>query len=359
MKFLRLILIILSLMLLLNACKKDKPVTDKKPVKDDTQPVMIEILQPRTLQEYITVSGKLEGGTDITMVSETSGRILQLYKKLGDKVAQGEKIGKVDNDVYRIRFDQAEAAKLSAEAALETAQLNLTSSEALFKNKNISQVEYNSALAAFKGAKANLDGAKAGLESARKAYDNSYLAAPESGIITNLMVSVGQYVNNGTPIAYITDDKVLLIKTGVGESQIGKLKQGLPADIFATGKEKPAKGFVKAFGIRPLATSANYPVEIQVNGNSGLLPGMVVTAKILSGTFKNQLFTSVNNVINEYDRTYLYVVNDKDIAQRKEVQLGKIVGENIIIVSGVEVEDRIVVSGMENLEDNTPVQIRR
>lgn len=359
MFFRRILVLTVAIMMVLTACKKEKPLADKKPVDDDKQPVMIEVLEPRTLQEFITVSGKLEGGTDITMLSETSGRIMQMYKKLGDKVTQGERIGMVDNDVYRIRFEQAEAAKLSAEAAFETAQLNLNTSDALFKKKSISQVEYNTALTAFKGAKANLDGAKAGWESARRAYDNSYLVAPEAGVITNLMVSQGQFINNGTPIATIVDDKVLLIKTGVGESQIGKIRQGQSADIKHNDMDKPVKGFVKAFGIRPLANTANYPLEIQVSNKTGLMPGMVVTAKILSGTFQNQLYTSVNNVINEYDHAYLYVVNDKDIALRKEVKLGRIVGENIIILSGVEVGERIVISGMENIEDNTPVQIRR
>jgi len=359
MFFNRILAILLGVSLLLTACKKDRPQTTGKPEQDDRQTVMIEVLEPRTLDEYITVAGKLEGGTDITMVSETSGRVLELYRKLGDRVAKDEKIGMVDNDVLRIRKEQAEAAKLSAEAALDNAQLNLTSSEALFKKGNISQAEYNTALSAFKGAKAGLDGAKAGLEAARKAYDNSYLVAPEAGIITNLMIAKGQFVNPGTPVAYITDNKVLLIKTGVGESQIGKIKQGLPADIYAAGNDKPVKGFVKGYGIRPLATSANYPLEIQINNAAGLMPGMVVTVKILSGTFKNQLYTSVNNVINEYDRSYLYVVDDSNVAVRKEVKFGKIIGENMIIVSGVEAGERIVVSGMENLEDNTPIQIRK
>jgi len=344
MNFKNAILVMIILLLALSACKNEAPKSDKKLSLDDKQPVMIEILEPRTLDEYVTVSGKLEGETDITMTSETSGRIVQLYKKLGDKVAKGEQIGRVDNDIYRIRKEQAEAS-------LETAQLNLTTSEKLFANKTISQVEYNGALAAFKGA-------KAALESAVQAYDNSFLTAPESGTISNLMVNAGQYINQGTPVAYITDDKILLIKTGVGESQIGKLRTGLAADVYAPGKDKPVKGFIKGYGIRPLPTSATYPVEIQLNSASGLLAGMVVTAKILSGTYKNQLYTSINNIIKEYDRSYVYVVNEKDVAVRKEVTLGKIVGVDVIILSGVESGDRIVVSGMENLESETPVQVR-
>jgi RND family efflux transporter MFP subunit len=292
------------------------------------------------------------------MVSETGGRILAIYKKLGDRVAKGERIGMVDNDVYRIRLDQAEAAQLAAESTLETARLNLTTSENLYKAKSISQVEYNAAVSAFKGAKAGLDGAKAGVDSARKAYENSYLAAPEAGVISNLLVSAGQYLNPGTPVAYITDNKSLVIKTGVGETQIGKIKQGQSVDVTAPGKDAPVKATIKGFGIRPLPTSATYPVEIQLNSNSGLMPGMVVTARVLSGVFQNQLYTSINNIVKEFDRSYVFVVGTDNKALRKEIQTGKIIGENVMILSGVSVGDKIVTSGMENLEDGTLVQVR-
>lgn len=358
MKYKVLMILTISAILLLNACGKKDSAPTRRGGRDDKQPVMVEILQPRTLEEFVTVSGKLEAATDVTMLSETSGRILELYKKLGDKVNKGERIGLVDNDVYRIRLDQAEAGKLSAEAAFETANLNLTASENLFKNKTISQVEYNAAVTAFKAAKANLDGAKAGLESARKAYENSYLSAPEAGVISNLMVNVGQFINNNTPVAVITDDRTLLIKTGVGESQIAKLKKGLAADITVSGNGKTYKGFVRGIGNRPLATSANYPLEIQLTYPAGLLPGMVVTAKILTGRFENQLFTSINNIMKEFDRNYVYVVGEDNVAVRKEIQQGRIVGENVLILEGLQIGDKIVTSGMENLENNTPVEIR-
>jgi RND family efflux transporter MFP subunit len=353
------LLIILSIALAtLSACKKGKAAADNKPNGDDKQTVMVEALQPRSLSEYITVSGKLEGSTDVTMVSETGGRLINLYKKLGDRIAKGEKIGMVDNEVYRIRLEQAEAAELAAQSGFDTARLNLTTSENLFKNRSISQVEYNSALSAFKGAKAGLDGAKAGVESARNAYNNSFLIAPEAGVISNLMVSAGQYLNPGTPVAYITDNKALVIKTGVGESQIGKIRQGQSVDVFAPGKTAPVKATIKGFGIRPLPTSANYPVEIQLSGNNGLMPGMVVSAKILSGTYQNQIYTSINNIVKEFDRSYVFVIDKENKAIRKEIQTGRIIGENVLIISGVSVGEQIVTSGMENLEDGTAVTIR-
>jgi len=349
----------LTLSLLLGGACKEADTKDVRAFgKDDKPVVMAETLQPRTLMDYITLSGKLEGITDITMSSETSGRILRLFKKLGDKVVKGDRIGLVDNEVMRIRLEQAEAAKTSAEAALETAQLNLTTSETLFQKKTISQAEYNSALSAFKAAKAALDGAKANLEAAQKAYDNSYLLAPEAGVITNLTIVSGQYLNMGQQVCTITDDSSLLIKTGVSESQVGKLRQGQPVEVFALDSDKPVRGSIRGFGIRPLTASANYPVEIQLPKAGGLLPGKVVSVKITGDVYANKLYTSINNIVKEYDRNYVYLVGEGDKVSKREVKLGTSVGEQVILLSGTSAGDRIVTSGMENLQDGTAVTVR-
>ncbi|PKN80389.1 MAG: hypothetical protein CVU48_02200 [Candidatus Cloacimonetes bacterium HGW-Cloacimonetes-1] len=353
------ILISMIIVLALTACGKKAAPKAAKPGGEDTQPVMIEALNSRSLDEYITVSGKLEGLTEVTMSSETSGRIMNLYKKLGDSVSKGERIGAVDNDIYRIRLDQAEAGLLSAQSAYDNATKNFSYAEQSRKRNLISEAEYNNALSGIKGAKAGLDGAKAGLEAAKKAMENSYLAAPESGMISNLLVSSGQYINPGQPIAMITDAKTLIMKSGVGESQITKLKRGQPAIVTYSGITEPFKGSLRGFGISPLPNSATYPLEIEIRNNGKLLPGMVVSAQILSKRHTDLLFTQITNIVKEFDKNYVYIINDKGTAERRLVVLGNIIGENVVLLSGVEIGENIVVSGTENLEDGTKVQIRQ
>ena len=350
------VLAMLIVFLGLTACGRGKKSGPEQ--KDEAQPVMVEELGLRDLDEYITVSGKLEGITDITMSSETSGRVLQLYKKLGDRVQKGERIGRVDNDVYQIREEQAQAAFAAAQASFDNAQRNLNYAEESLKRNLISTAEYNNALSAFKGAKANLDGARAGVESARNGVNNSYLSAPEGGVISNLNVAVGQYVAAGQPVASITDASKLIIKTGVGESQISKIKQGQQVIVNYPGKSEDLQGKVRGYGIRPLGTTANYPLEIEISNPQGLLPGMVATAKILSTRHTDLLYTSLTNVSKEFDRNYIYTVDQTNKVHKREVQLGDVIGEHVVIVSGVEIGERIVTSGSENLEEGNLVEVK-
>ena len=353
----KIILILMAALLILSGCGK-KAGKPEMPKDKDSQAVMVQEMVPGTLEDFINVSGKLEGITDITMSSETSGRILQLYKRLGDRVAKGERIGMVENDVLQIRLEQAEAALASAETALDNARRNLSYAENSKTRNLISEVEYNTAASAFKGAKAAYDGAKAARESARLAVDNSYLVAPEAGTISNLMVASGQYINPGQAIAKITDAKSLILKTGVGETQIGKLKKGLAAQISYIGSKQQFTGKVRGFGTSPITNTANYAVEIEVPANGVLLPGMVVSAHILTDRYPNLLSTSIANISKEFGKDYVYIVqNDK--AVKREVTLGRIIGEDVELLAGVSEGDLLVTTGAENLEDGTKVNIRK
>ncbi len=353
----QILILTLAILLTLTACGKKKgPATD---TAEDIQPVTVEELTLRQLDDYITVSGKLEGATNVTMSSEATGLVLQITKKLGDRVSRGESLGRIDNQAYQDRLAQAEGGLASAQANLDTAQRNLNYAEASLKSKLISQVEYNNAMSAFRGAKAVLDGARAGIEQARMAVNGSKFIAPESGIISNLNIAAGQFIAAGMPVATIVNDSRLVLKTGVGESQISKLKKGQSAEIRYPGLSAPISATVRGFGISPLPGSATYPVEIEIAGTQGLLPGMVVSAKILTERYNDLLYSSLTYFSNEFGRTYVYVIDAKNIARKREVTLGRVIGEYVLIESGVEPGDIIVTSGAENLEEGSKVEIRK
>lgn len=356
MKLRQLIFALLAL-LALAACGKKQAAAPQ--LKIEAQPVTVEELALRELEDFITVSGKLEGITDITMSSEASGRVIEVYKKLGDSVKRGERIGRLDSDVYQYRYDQAEATLASAQSAYDNARKNLSYAEASLQKGLISQAEYNTAQSAYKGAKAALDGAKAGLESSRSGVSGSYFTAPEAGLISNLYISAGQVIAPGAPVASITNASRLILKTGVGESQITKLRKGQRAQITHPGLDYPLSGTVRGFGIRPLSGFANYPVEIELANPQGLLPGMIVTAKVLTERYTGLLFTELTNFSNEFGKTYAFVVDADNKAHRRAVSLGRIIGEYVLIQSGLEPGEVIVTSGAENLEEGSLVEIRK
>ncbi len=360
MKSNKLINISLILFILLSfGCKKKQTndLNDSSLSSKDI-PVIVEKTLNRNLKEYIQIIGTLEGKSDISFISETSGKIVELNKKLGDWVNKGETIGRIDNKDFAIQLNQAMFALSAAEATKETADLNLKSAEVLKKAGSISYVEYSNAKSSFKNAFSAYEGALARVEQARKTLDNSNLTAPISGQIVDLPIQIGQTINMGSKVCGIVDTKNLIIKTGVGESSISQINNGQPVVIDYSDKNISVTGVITGIGLKPLTGTANYPIEIALKETKGLLPGMVVKGEILSKTYTDVLYVSLNSIVQEYDKNYVFVIDDKSIAHRLEVKLGKKINENVIILEGLKINESLVTEGYENLEEGVKVTVR-
>jgi len=345
--------------LLLAACH-GKGGPQKEESAATVVPVIIQETQPRDLHQYVSITGTLEGITDITMSSETSGRVVELYKKLGDWVDAGQAIGRVEGESRRIQADQAQAALLAAEAGLEAAQRSWTASEELYARKTISEAEYSQAKSAFKQAQAACNGAQANLDEANKALEHSRFVAPVSGYITSLSLEVGQTVSSGAQVCVLVNPRKLLIKTGVGESAIAGLHVGEKVAISHPSLSAPAEGRITGIGIKPLAGTANYPIEIPLdNPGEKLMPGMVVEGSIESQAIKDVIYVPRDAILEEMTGTFVFVVRPGDTAEHRAVTLGRQIDDQVIVKEGLNPGDKLVVEGMDNLQEGTSVTIRQ
>ncbi|MBN2016883.1 MAG: efflux RND transporter periplasmic adaptor subunit [Candidatus Cloacimonetes bacterium] len=354
----KIIILIGMTVLLLNACSKPGGfgATNKEMVPTS---VIVEVVQPGDLEEYIKVVGTLEGITDITLSSEVNGKITEVFKELGDWVDKGVPIGSIDNTDLKNYVDQAEASLLAAQASFESAQLNLTTSEKLYNDGKISKMSYLEAQIGFKSAQAGLEAAKAGLASAKRALSNSLFTAPVSGYITHINLEIGQMIGAGSPVCTIVNTKKLVIKTGIGESDILVVKKGQHVRIHYGENGYDIDGVITGVGIKPLAGTANYPIEITIdNKDRMLLPGMVVEGYILAHVYEDVIYTSLNNISEKYDEKLVFVIDEENVAHKVMIDLGYEVDRNVIIKQGLKPGDKLVREGYENLQEGTKVVIK-
>ncbi|MCD4651984.1 MAG: efflux RND transporter periplasmic adaptor subunit [Candidatus Cloacimonetes bacterium] len=356
------IVFILLVLLTMSACGKGDPKEKKNGNQNQEKavPVMVETVTERNLSEYMNVTGVLEGITDVTITSEVNGKITDIFKTLGDWVSIGDSIARIDNADYLIIYRQAGAARLSAEAGLESARLAWNSSQTLYKSKSISEAEHVQARSLYKSAEAGYEGARAGLEAARKALDNSRFIAPVSGYIAYMPLETGTVVNMGTPVCTLVNTRKLIIKTGVGESYIPKIKRNQEVYITHESLSEPIIGKITGIGIKPAMGTASYPIEIILSNPGGTLyPGMVVHGEILAKEYKNIIYASMNNLIQQYDKYYAYILQNDNTVTRCNLRLGKKIGEKVIVLSGLTVGDIIVTEGLSNLEEGSKIDIRQ
>lgn len=356
---LKLILIILMLTISIISCTKSrkpkKHMNDKSKEKEVI--VMVQEMKLQNLNKYVNIIGKLEGITDVDLSCETSGKVIEIYKNLGDWVNKGEAIGRVDNADAKNMLLQSQATLLAAEANLETANMSMTASQKLYDENIISESEFLQVKSFLKNTQAGYNGALASTESARKNLENSEFTAPVSGYIAELKLEVGEMVNPGMKIAGIVNSKRLKVKAGISESDISFVQKNDLLKVIYKNKEYAGK--ISGVGIRPTTGGNNYPVEIVMNNpNNELYPGMVIEGRIFSQTYESILYTSIENLREKYDKKFVYVINSENRAEIKIVTLGEKVENNIIITSGLDVGDKLVIDGIDSLSDGTLVDAR-
>jgi len=320
--------------------------------------VLVREIQPENLEQYIRISGKLEGISDVTVVSEISGKIVKINKNLGDWINVGESIGQIDNSDYVNQFDQAaEASLMASESNYETANIQMQVSEKLYKDNKISESEYLLTKSALKSAEAALKGSAANRDNARKVLANSQFTAPVSGYISELNLKLGEFISPGSVVANIVNNQKLIIRTGVGESDIAYIKKGNKVIIRYNDREYSA--YITGMGIKPVTGGNNYPVEIQMeNPDRDLLPGMVVEGNIHTGTYENVINTSIENLREKYDQKFVYVINSEERAEIRYVELGEKIANKVIITSGLQKGDKLVIDGIDSLSEGSLVDMK-
>lgn len=353
------IISILLIAILFTAFGCKKPVKRKSESnKDELVSVFVQQVQPQSITDYVKLSGRLESASKIDFMSEVSGNIEKIYKNLGDYVVAGDSLGRLKENDFVYKLKQAKFSLKSSELNYEITTNNKEISETLFKENSISFIEYNQSLSNWNNAKASLEMAKSSVETAKRNYENSIFVAPISGYISYLPVSNGQHINMGQQICRIVQLKKMKIKTGVTESDIISLNKNDTVKIYYDKLNLYLEGFISGLGKDLIPGKNSYPIEIIVdNSDKKLLPGMIVEATIKTLNHKKSILLPVDAIQKYFDTNYVYCASN-NIAVKKEVIISKVIDNSVIIKSGLDFGELVIVSGTDELSDGTKLKVQ-
>jgi len=350
---------ILSLVLL-TACGKTASASAKKSgnreQKSSEVSVVTYTIELSDLAEYAEISGKLEGISEVSVISEVSGKIISISKGLGDSVESGEEIARIDNGDIEAKLAQAKAGTLAAKANFDSESIKHQVNAELYEKTAISEVEFILSKSAFETAKANYDGAKASQMIAERNYDNSRFTASVTGKIAILPISLGQYIPIGTEVAKIIDDSKMIIRTGVGPSLIQRMTKGDVVELAAQLSDQSTVGIVTGIGLTPGSDNFNYPLEIEVVNDQNLLSGQLVKGKIKIDTYEGVIAITPSSVISYYDKKIVYVLDENSRVSQRKIKIYAEVSERCIVESGLFEGDQLIIQGQDSVKDGLLVK---
>ncbi len=320
----------------------------KVPEPDNTRLIRVETmtLVPETFQDKIQLTGVVDALKDVTISAEAGGRVVEILP-LGSNVSDGVIVARFDDRVLKSQLE-------AAQAAYELAEDTYRRQKALYQDSVISALEYEN-------VRTRRDQAASTLEQARKMFADTRLTSPITGRVEQRFVEKGELVAPGSPVVRVVDTRHVKIRAGVPERYATDIRESAPAwvRLSSAGLEEEAKlTFVGRFVD---VKSRTFPVEIDLENTSARLkPEMVVDVSIERRSLADALVVPQTALVHDDLGTGLYVVSregDQYIADRKTVITGPSFNGTVVIESGVESGDQIVVVGQSNLTDGNPVQI--
>ncbi|MBL0312024.1 MAG: efflux RND transporter periplasmic adaptor subunit [Holophagaceae bacterium] len=238
----------------------------KDAVKWRTAPV-----QKGNLQQRISASGTLSGLIQVTVGSQVSGTISNLYVDYNSQVKKGQAIAQIDTTVYAATVQDATANVGKAETAVADAQRQLARSKRLFADKLISQQELDAAQVVADRGAGDLSSAKATLQKAQANLNYCTITAPVAGVVVSRSIDIGQTVaaSFSTPNLFVIaqDLTKMKVEASIDEADIGQVKEGQPA-LFTVDSypETQFHGRVNQVRLEPIIVQnvVNYKVVVQV-----------------------------------------------------------------------------------------------
>ena len=324
----------------------------------DPIPVITEVIQARDVHEIVSGVGTVLAFHDVTVSSETSGKVVEVYAEVGDRVEKGDPLVQVDDELRRSAVEAAEAQLMLAEANFQKAKRDLERSEGLFKTQDISEMELEGARLAAKSAEANYLQAKAALRTAQRRSKDTRIVSPISGQVALRHVDLGTAVAPGSPIATIIAIERVKVKLGVSEKEVAKLAPGQKAQVQVDAYPgRKFTGHVYTVGLKADMSTRTFPVEVIVanRGPEVLKPGMIARVDIEVGILKDAISVPQDAVMDDRGGKFAYVVQG-DSAERRPLLLGPTFGEEVLVEKGLTPGDELVIQGQSKLRPGDRVE---
>lgn len=304
-----------------------------------------ESVQKGTIFNSVKVGGEIlpAQGDERTISATASGIVF--YNSNGISIGKGIK---ESHELFTISGndlseDNIQAKFNQAKATFDQSKLSFERKSKLFKSQAISNAEYDKAKMDFEIAQSEYNKlAKNFTKNGKSVVSNS------SGFIKQLLVSEGEYVEIGQPLAVITKNQKLTIKATVSQSDHAMLSDNISAN-FQQGDNvfslESLGGELLSFGKSVSANEPQIPVLFQMNNKGDIFPGGYVSVWIKSTPINNALTISNSAIMEEYGVYSVIVQLEGETFEKRQVSLGVSDGIRTQVLAGLNEGERIVTQG--------------
>jgi membrane fusion protein (multidrug efflux system) len=343
---------------LLVAC--NKPGGDRlKSKTDERVPVAVTKVVQVPLDRTLNADGTLSPAEEAVVSAEVEGRVERIQADVGDVVSIGKVLAEIETEAYQTQAALAAANLAKAQANATNASQNLKQVQDLRRNGVDSESDLDLAMAQAGAANAEVKASEANLALANLDVRRSRVVAPLTGVISDRLCNVGEYVRVGAPLFRVFNDKELELMVAIPESEAGQVQNGQVMRFgVPTFPEQTFDGTVHR--ISPFINRTNRSLSAAVlvpNVDRKLKPGMNAQGNLILASNALTAAVPLAAVQNLAGTTKVFVITN-DVATARSVRVGPVVKGRQEILSGLQVGETVVTSGPSQLRDGAKVRLQ-
>lgn len=360
----------------LSACARNEAATKSDPGAAVAPPqVTVAQVISRSVNDFDEFTGRFEAIDRVEVRPRVSGYISSVNFTEGSEVKKGDVLFVIDPRPYAAELKHAQAQLAQAKSALTLAKSEKARAVNLLAQHAISQEEYDTRASGDEQAEANVELAQAALDTAQLNMEWTRVTAPISGRISRADVTVGNLVNNGQTVltTLVSLDPIYVRFDGDEQAYLRYVK--LAKDRAAAGeKDKPNPVLVG------LADEAGFPhagvmvfLDNEVDPQTGTIrtrarldnhdraftPGLFARVRLLGDQKYDALLINDSAVGTDQTVKYVLVVGADNKVEYRPVKLGPIIDGLRVVREGLKPTDTIVVNGLQRVRPGSPVSPQR
>lgn len=333
--------------------------------KNAEDPVVYKTEKPTTqnIIKKTVATGSILPQEEVLIKPNISGVIEQVYVEGGDIVKANDLIAKIKVVPNLSALNNAKNSIETSKIELDDQKRNYDRQQSLFDRGVISkqeyeraEVSYKQALQSYNAALRNYDIVKTGSAKGLSNAANTLIRSTVSGMILEVPVEVGNQViesnnfNEGTTIASLADVNKLIFEGKIDESDVGKIKVGLPLEISVGAIENQTFDAVLDY-IAPKGNLENGAIQFEIKGTLKKLDstfirvGLSANASIILGKADSVL--TVKEALIQFDKDtkkpFVEIKIGDQQFERRDVVLGISDGIIVEVKEGLTLEDEVKV----------------
>ncbi len=320
---------------------------------------------------YVVVAdGTVEPLQTVQMESQVGGVLLSVDFTEGQEVTKGQPLFHIDPRPFQAALRQAEANLARDEAQAINSLRDAERYQKLVELDYVTRSQADQAEATARAQAANVKADSAAVENARLNLSYTVIPAPISGRTGAVLVRQGNLVKpNTSPLVVINQIRPIMVRFPI-PGRVLPLVQKYGSDEPLQATVTPAEGEEGSGGMEETGTLTfvDNAVDPQTgtvllkarfdNRDRALWPGEYVSVRLQVYVQANALLVPQAAPVAEQDGSFVFVVADDGSAHRRKVVLGRTLGDQVIVDSGLEAGERVVTDGQSRLAEGTIVQIK-